>query len=443
MTASARSGKKTGPGRLRRMARPRATTRMTASAMRKILTFRRKASGMTESDSLKTSPSKNARFTSGQPGAFVITSSATTANTIVLARATRMLRERPGAVNWLLEDGRRGALDPLLRYLVERAGLPQGRDRLVDAVAEWVALFEDEAEILLPLRGEPADRRCVRRLDRSDEERGRVVDDDAVDLTVPECVDGIVVSVVDRRILVRLDRVDDGVVARRSHLRAELRAAELSERCGTCEVRVLEDDDRLLDVVVGIAEVDGLVTGRHVRDLVDVEVEVLRARTEGGGEGNDDPFDLVVGEAQLLRHRVSDGGFVALLGRLRRRVPWSPLGVLEPGREGGIVGPDRQRAVVHERELLGRARIRLRRAGVDRPRGGRLVGRRLVVVPAAPCGDAEERREEQERQELAHAVSGGPRGTPTLPHAPGRSGPQVALAAATRRATPISQAERA
>jgi hypothetical protein len=51
----------------------------------------------------------------------VITSSATTANTIVLASATRMLRERPGAVNCLLEDGGRGAFDPLLRDLVERA----------------------------------------------------------------------------------------------------------------------------------------------------------------------------------------------------------------------------------------------------------------------------------------------------------------------------------
>jgi hypothetical protein len=50
--ASARIGKKTGPGRLRRTARASAVTRMIASAMQKIFTFSRKARAMPGNESL-------------------------------------------------------------------------------------------------------------------------------------------------------------------------------------------------------------------------------------------------------------------------------------------------------------------------------------------------------------------------------------------------------
>src|SRR5687767_9890329 len=122
-TERARSGKKTGPGRPRRIAMPSAKTRISASAIRKILMLSRNALGMTSSDSSKTSRLKKASFTAGQPDAFVISRTATTAKTIVLAAAISVLRvpERPRAITELLEDRRSRAFDPLRRDLVERA----------------------------------------------------------------------------------------------------------------------------------------------------------------------------------------------------------------------------------------------------------------------------------------------------------------------------------
>src|SRR5919204_6565121 len=66
--ASARKGKKTGPGRLRKIATKSANTSTTASAIKKIRTFSANASAMSGNASLKIDPSKNARWTSGQPG---------------------------------------------------------------------------------------------------------------------------------------------------------------------------------------------------------------------------------------------------------------------------------------------------------------------------------------------------------------------------------------
>jgi hypothetical protein len=50
--ASARIGKKTGPGRLRRTARPSAKTRIRASAMQKILMLSRNAREISGKESL-------------------------------------------------------------------------------------------------------------------------------------------------------------------------------------------------------------------------------------------------------------------------------------------------------------------------------------------------------------------------------------------------------
>ena len=87
---------------------------MSSSATRKILTLRRNAFGITSSDSRKTSPLKNSRLTSGQPGAFETTRTTTTANTTVLASAISVLRrpEAPEALNG--RYSRTGGADALI-----------------------------------------------------------------------------------------------------------------------------------------------------------------------------------------------------------------------------------------------------------------------------------------------------------------------------------------
>jgi hypothetical protein len=97
MTASARSGKKTGPGSPRMTAITSAKARMKISATRKILTFRRNALGIVCSDSRKNSRLKNCCLTSGQPGELETRRTMTTANTIVLASAMSVLRDDPEA----------------------------------------------------------------------------------------------------------------------------------------------------------------------------------------------------------------------------------------------------------------------------------------------------------------------------------------------------------
>ena len=123
----------------------------------------RKASGITPSDSRKTAPLKKACLTAGQPGAFETTRTMTAAKTSVLASAISVLL-RPEVTEALLEDGRSGRVDPLLLELLDRPVRLERRDRLVGAVAQRVALLEDEPEVLLAGRQAPDDR-CVRHLD--------------------------------------------------------------------------------------------------------------------------------------------------------------------------------------------------------------------------------------------------------------------------------------
>ena len=127
------------------------------------------------------------------------------------------------------------------------------------------------------------------------------------------------------------------------------------------------------------------------RDLVDVEVELLGARRVGGVEGDDDPFHLVLGEPELLGHRVGDGALEALAV--------GGLVVLEVGRIGGLIGPDRQRAGVLQGEARLGARRRCRLLGGGRRRG---AGARAVVAAAAR-GDGEGQRHERADEERAHA----------------------------------------
>ena len=68
MIASARSGKKTGPGRPRSTAITSAKTRMNTSQTRKIFTFSTNARAMSGNELEMSPQSKNAFLTSGQPG---------------------------------------------------------------------------------------------------------------------------------------------------------------------------------------------------------------------------------------------------------------------------------------------------------------------------------------------------------------------------------------
>ncbi len=115
------------------------------------------------------------------------------------------------------------------------------------------------------------------------------------------------------------------------------------------------------------------------RDLVDVEVELLRAGRIGGVERHDRPLDVGRPKPELVRDRVGDGALEALA--VRRVV------VLEVRRVGGLVGADGERAGGDERELVGRARV-------GRPRRvAAAVGRRggLLVVVGAAGGGGERR----------------------------------------------------
>src|SRR4029450_13301184 len=84
----------------------------------------------------------------------------------------------------------------------------------------------------------------------------------------------------------------------------------------------LVHDHGLVDVVIRVAEVDDLRALLVERDLVDVEVERLRARGEGVVERHVDPLHLVLREAELLRDGVRDGALVALAAPRVADLPW-------------------------------------------------------------------------------------------------------------------------
>src|SRR5438445_8640658 len=71
-TASARNGKDAGPGRLLTTATPSASTRISASEMQKISTFRRNADAIPGNVLVNSCPSKNWVLIASQPGALTI-----------------------------------------------------------------------------------------------------------------------------------------------------------------------------------------------------------------------------------------------------------------------------------------------------------------------------------------------------------------------------------
>ena len=87
MIARARSGKKTGPGRLRSTAITSAKTRMNTSQTRKIFTFSMNARAMSGNELEMSPQSKKVRFTSGQPADWVTATITTVTKTAVLSSA--------------------------------------------------------------------------------------------------------------------------------------------------------------------------------------------------------------------------------------------------------------------------------------------------------------------------------------------------------------------
>ena len=282
------------------------------------------------------------------------------------------------------------AAHPLVGDLLELAGVLELPDRLVHAVGQLGVLAEHDAPVVAAGRGELAGDLRLGDLRRGEVERGREVDDDRVHPLRLQRADGVVGVVEHLRLARRLDQFVDGVEARRADLDAELRVRELGQRGRVRRRRRLERDDRLGRRVVRVGEVDPLRALRRDRDLVDVEVELLLARGVGGVERHHVPLDRVLGEAELLRDRVGDRALEALAVR--------GVVVLEVRRVGGLVGPHGQLAVVHQRELVGRAGI-----GGRRRRGGRLAGRRAAVVVGAAGGDADgEQGDHEQKGEAGH-----------------------------------------
>src|SRR5207244_10647148 len=110
-----------------------------------------------------------------------------------------------------------------------------------------------------------------------------------------------------------------------------------------------------------------------VGNLVDVELEALRPGLERLLEGDDDPVDVALLEAELPGDSVGDGALEALTRVRVADLPHGPLRwrTAEPGREGRVVGADRQLAFVDQVELVDRTagtlrRSRLLRAAADR-----------------------------------------------------------------------------
>src|SRR6476659_6265058 len=260
---STRIGKNTGPGRLRTTAS--ASGRMNASEIKKIFTFSRNARAISGMEALNSCQLKKVCLTSGYPGACVIARASTVKKTTVLSTAiVAPRRPSPPAValprifeprfafRRLFQHGR-VSLEPLGLEARQRAVGAELRQRVIHAADERVALLEDHAEMLWsPDRRELAENLAVRYLHRRHIESGREIDDQAVDLLVLQGRDGSVVRVEHRRLLGRLQSRD---------------------RRGARDFRSIDDDEGLVDVVVGVAEVDCLRPRRLVRDLVDVEVE--------------------------------------------------------------------------------------------------------------------------------------------------------------------------
>ena len=218
--------------------------------------------------------------------------------------------------------------EPLLLELGQGAVGRERGERLVDAGDQRVALLEQHPELLLlPGLGlELADDRALRDLHGGDVERGRQVGEDRVDLAVEQRLLGGVGVLEDRRLVRRLDHVADRGQRRGAGLGAEVVVGELGERRDLRGRRALERDHGLRRLVVAVGEVDDLGARRRDRDLVDVEVEVLRAGLVGVLNGTTTHCDLASRAARRRRtppRTRSPGRWSGRCRRTRARTPGS------------------------------------------------------------------------------------------------------------------------
>src|SRR3954452_6354051 len=228
--AIARSGKNTGPGRLRSTAIPSASARMSTSATRKIFTSSQNADRTSGNQARTSSPLKNFCLTSSHPGERTTRIVISVKTTIVLSRPTATFRPAPpprirdprspvcAASSMqvrLVEDGRSDDVgEPLLLDLIQRAVCLQRVNCAGDAGRQRAALVEHEAPLILPAgAGELADDGAAARIDERDVVGRREVDDQSVDLAVHQRLCGVTGAGVDVGLLVRLDHLGDRVEA--------------------------------------------------------------------------------------------------------------------------------------------------------------------------------------------------------------------------------------
>src|SRR5256714_13164291 len=193
MMAIARSGKKTGPGRLRSTASSSASARMNTSATRKYSMLRTKARAMSGTERANSSPLKKACSTAGQFAECTTAHHIANATTTVLATAMatpaapslrpvlpRMRDRRPASTRAGLgapgtvpvgsreltptvvelggaEDRHRAHVrllgEPRVLDLLERPRGPQRRQRLVHAGHQRVPLLERHRRVVGSARG--------------------------------------------------------------------------------------------------------------------------------------------------------------------------------------------------------------------------------------------------------------------------------------------------
>ena len=206
-----------------------------------------------------------------------------------------------------------------------------------------------------------------------------------------------------------LDLVGDGGVARRADLGAQLGVGELGEAGRTVDGAALVGDDGLHHVEVARGEVDGLAAGLGDRDLVEVEVELLRTGLDDLVEGHGHPGDLLGGVAELLGDGVADGGLVALTV--------GGVVVDEPRLEGRGVGGDREGARGDGLHRVGGALVRGR--GLRGVGGvGRRVGAAVGLVGRGAGGEGQRGGRDRGHGEVPHGAGSGGRqhgSNPTTP----------------------------
>src|SRR4051812_18046992 len=297
--------------------------RTAISTATKIFTSSQKPLSTAGNDVLNASGSKNVARTLSQPG--LVTSNAasppttTTVDPAAIASPRRARRRSAAARTARRSSGATAVTVGLLQHrragggaheaLLERLELPafaQVVDRLAHALRQRRALLLQRAPLVAARRAELADDLRARHLRGGEEERGRQIDDDRVDLLLLQGGDDVVRVVEDLRLRAGLDDLLDRVEARRPDLHAELRVGDVRERRRLRRVGGLQRDERLRRREVRLREVDPLRARWRDRDLVDVEVELLRAGCVGRVERLGRPLHVALRVAELLRDRIGE-----------------------------------------------------------------------------------------------------------------------------------------